>query len=529
MSLATRCTTCGTAFRVVQDQLKVSEGWVRCGQCRAVFSAFEQLFDLERDGARVRPEPQRERAPASFDPALDAPQAPDGHGSRDVAVAQASGPSTRPPPPGESVQPVAAATDAAPAVEVIDAELPQAPFAAPDAPSSTPAQRLEEGESASADREDAGPPTIYAALDEPTMVEAADAPIEPAPTYKPAAPVHALEEPREAGHPSLPALDLDANDDDESPLLPPLETEASSKSGKEEPDAPFLAPEVDAGIDREDTIRLPEVSSASLLVAPAREPDVAVDEWAVQAAHERPSPIEKDIDAHLFGKRRHARRHAPAVHVSARDQLDFSDARFDSNLLTDEETLEGDVPPTERGELPLETAHPPAMPEFLRSGERHGRWQRPAVRVALWGSFMVLAVMLVLQATHHFRDDLAARWPALKPALVAWCGLASCALEAPRHIDDITVENTALARASADAFRLAVTLRNHAAVPLALPAVDLSLTDGSGRLVARRALSARDFKVSPAVLPPNGEVALEAPIAARNARVSGYTVEIFYP
>ncbi|MDE2296774.1 MAG: zinc-ribbon domain-containing protein, partial [Burkholderiales bacterium] len=48
MSLATRCTACGTVFRVVQDQLKVSEGWVRCGRCNEVFNALEGLFDLER-------------------------------------------------------------------------------------------------------------------------------------------------------------------------------------------------------------------------------------------------------------------------------------------------------------------------------------------------------------------------------------------------------------------------------------------------------------------------------------------------
>jgi predicted Zn finger-like uncharacterized protein len=47
MSLATRCTSCGTVFRVVQDQLKVSEGWVRCGRCAEVFNALEGLFDLE--------------------------------------------------------------------------------------------------------------------------------------------------------------------------------------------------------------------------------------------------------------------------------------------------------------------------------------------------------------------------------------------------------------------------------------------------------------------------------------------------
>jgi predicted Zn finger-like uncharacterized protein len=46
MTLATRCAACGTAFRVVEDQLKVSDGWVRCGSCNGVFNASEHLFSL---------------------------------------------------------------------------------------------------------------------------------------------------------------------------------------------------------------------------------------------------------------------------------------------------------------------------------------------------------------------------------------------------------------------------------------------------------------------------------------------------
>lgn len=46
MSLATRCPTCGTVFRVVHDQLLVSEGWVRCGRCAGVFNATDDLLDM---------------------------------------------------------------------------------------------------------------------------------------------------------------------------------------------------------------------------------------------------------------------------------------------------------------------------------------------------------------------------------------------------------------------------------------------------------------------------------------------------
>ena len=52
MTLATRCPSCGTVFRVVQDQLRVSEGWVRCGRCDNVFHAVEVLFDID-SGAPV--------------------------------------------------------------------------------------------------------------------------------------------------------------------------------------------------------------------------------------------------------------------------------------------------------------------------------------------------------------------------------------------------------------------------------------------------------------------------------------------
>jgi len=49
MSLATRCTACGTIFRIVEDQLRVSDGWVRCGRCAEIFDARELLFDIEQE------------------------------------------------------------------------------------------------------------------------------------------------------------------------------------------------------------------------------------------------------------------------------------------------------------------------------------------------------------------------------------------------------------------------------------------------------------------------------------------------
>ncbi|CAH0351692.1 zinc-ribbon and DUF3426 domain-containing protein [Aquabacterium sp. CECT 9606] len=76
MSLATRCTHCGTIFKVVQDQLKVSEGWVRCGRCNEVFNALPGLFDLDRDPPPQRPAsapPRPPEPPAAFTPSTPDP------------------------------------------------------------------------------------------------------------------------------------------------------------------------------------------------------------------------------------------------------------------------------------------------------------------------------------------------------------------------------------------------------------------------------------------------------------------------
>jgi predicted Zn finger-like uncharacterized protein len=74
MSLATRCPACHTVFRVVQDQLRVSEGWVRCGQCQEVFNALETLFDLGDASVAQEPveAPADEPAPIAEDAPLDA-------------------------------------------------------------------------------------------------------------------------------------------------------------------------------------------------------------------------------------------------------------------------------------------------------------------------------------------------------------------------------------------------------------------------------------------------------------------------
>ncbi|MBS0453683.1 MAG: DUF3426 domain-containing protein [Proteobacteria bacterium] len=50
MRLVTRCPTCATTFKVVRDQLRISDGWVRCGRCSEVFDATLDLQETDDDG-----------------------------------------------------------------------------------------------------------------------------------------------------------------------------------------------------------------------------------------------------------------------------------------------------------------------------------------------------------------------------------------------------------------------------------------------------------------------------------------------
>lgn len=55
MSQITRCPECHTRFKVVDDQLRISGGWVRCGKCKAVFDALAHLW-VKPPAALAEPE-----------------------------------------------------------------------------------------------------------------------------------------------------------------------------------------------------------------------------------------------------------------------------------------------------------------------------------------------------------------------------------------------------------------------------------------------------------------------------------------
>ena len=261
--------------------------------------------------------------------------------------------------------------------------------------------------------------------------------------------------------------------------------------------------------------------------------DPSVEAAPARADDESSADAIDKIDAQLMRSRESEQGSTPATRIGERDRLEFPDAQFDPEMLA-EDTVDLRAPATsllvaeERGATTFPMA--PAAPEFVQRAQRRARWGSPRMRALQAVVVAALMFVLGLQGLHQFRDEVVARWPEAGPALASWCRAMACTIAPPHRIDDIAVESTDLTRASApDAFRLSVVLRNRGATAVALPSVDLSLTDAGGQLVARRMLAPLDFRVAASAMRPGAESALQLILSTGGARVTGYTVEVFYP
>ena len=152
------------------------------------------------------------------------------------------------------------------------------------------------------------------------------------------------------------------------------------------------------------------------------------------------------------------------------------------------------------------------------------------LQAALAAAVLLLALALALQAAWHWRDLVAAAWPPSRPTLDALCQAAGCRIEPLRRLDGVAVESSALTAApSGRAVQLVLVLRNRGRLPVALPWVELALTEVNGGLLARRALSPADLGATSATIAPSAEATLQATLAVDGRPPSGYTVELFQP
>ncbi len=171
-----------------------------------------------------------------------------------------------------------------------------------------------------------------------------------------------------------------------------------------------------------------------------------------------------------------------------------------------------------------------ATPSFLRRAERAERWQRPRVRASLAVLGLLGLLVLAGQWLYAYRDPLAARFAAARPLLEEGCALLGCSIGAVRSIESLTVDSSGLVRVEkSNVYRLSVALKNRASIDVALPAIDLILTDGQGRLLARRVFRAEELGAAQTTLGARRDLSLQATVQTATEAVAGYTIDIFYP
>jgi len=554
MSLATRCPACGTIFRVVQDQLKVSEGWVRCGQCHEVFHGIEALFDLDSDPAIAA------RRAAARVAAAPPP-------TRVFAQQRANAPipnsvSTPATPPASSPIVFPARTPAPPASASARQSVPASPsaFGAPDYPSAAPPTRPGYAGFTPAARPLSPPAPLPVASPAPITPTATRTTIAPrfaarlaeeaaraqaspsasAPTVAPRAPTAfggtMIQDEPAQGWPSPQPSEDEAMPVAFAPTAPisldelsmPMDTAPTpyAASPLAPPPAPAHAePAWDTPVSTP-SVPTPELAAAPMAVAPS----------ATDLASAFAAPVVAP---------------APAQIVAPEPALDGDAAMPSSDLAEDGADEARAGPPTlasmlpeDAGDFPprrvktapeaaqgeLEVVDRTRDPRFLREAKSGARWRRPWVRAVLSVSLLVLVVAAAGQLAWPQRDMLASRFPATMPAWTWLCEQAGCQIEAPRAIASLALDGSSLTRTDTEHVLLfSADLHNRASHEVRTPSFDVTFMDLNGEIVARKVLTPEDIGIHQAWLPAEGELHVHARLQVGTLAASGFQADLFYP
>ena len=183
--------------------------------------------------------------------------------------------------------------------------------------------------------------------------------------------------------------------------------------------------------------------------------------------------------------------------------------------------------------------HDPAVhdPTFLRDGAPRQERSR-AERWTLAVLSVIAAVGLAGQAAYVWRNEVAVRYPAAKPWLVAICAPLRCAVDYPAHIDSITIESTSLQSSTPNSnfYTLTALLRNRDTVAVRYPWLELTLTDTQDRPILRRALRPEDYLArsrgagnAQGGFGAESELPIRVMFELNELRFVGYRLDRFYP
>lgn len=186
-------------------------------------------------------------------------------------------------------------------------------------------------------------------------------------------------------------------------------------------------------------------------------------------------------------------------------------------------------------QVQVKTVEPTDTPKlsFMRQARGASAWQRTSVRVLLSLVALVLVAALALQVVVHERDRIAATEPAAKEALLAVCAWLDCKVLPLRQIESVVIDSSSFTKVRADVYRLNFTLKSTAAIALAVPSLELTLTDLQDQAVVRRVLLASELGAGKDTLDAGAELTTAIPITVKpgsnTERISGYRLLAFYP
>lgn len=170
---------------------------------------------------------------------------------------------------------------------------------------------------------------------------------------------------------------------------------------------------------------------------------------------------------------------------------------------------------------------------FLRRPAADSFWVQRRVRLSLLVLGLLLLLALSGQIVFHERDRIAAFEPRLAPALAWLCKSLNCSVSPLRQIEPLVIDSSSFSSTGADAYRLTFTLKNTAKVVLAMPAIELALTDALDQPLLRRVLLPAELGPAPAALAAGAEwqASLAVAVSATdvNERLAGYRLLAFYP
>ncbi len=220
----------------------------------------------------------------------------------------------------------------------------------------------------------------------------------------------------------------------------------------------------------------------------------------------------------------------PSIAIEVSERKSLAD-KGDSDGVTEAPT-EGQAEPLAEPEASVPGTAGEPTPSFMAVVAKPAPAMQGLGTKSLLALCSLLVAMLAAQGLWLHRDQLAVTAPALRPLLLAGCELLACKLQPLRQIESIAIDSSAFTSVRPGVYLLKVNLKNNAALELATPALELTLTDAQDRPLLRRVLQPMELSSKPDMAGAS-ELGASLPIAvepgATPEKIAGYKLLAFYP